>query len=247
VHTCLKLYIGLLVNIKHSDWCCAFRPQVVPLLGRFTELPGLLQSIGAPKQIDAILFDVGVSSMQFDCVERGFSLSRSGPLDMRMDADRYVTMYIMHDCMHTNCLLCDWNLSFIHQHHLRFSIHFSAPAISIRTQAHIFHVEHGLDGSPHSCESNSIGAKFYVGCPSWQPVLGGEPSHWRKHQLARHWEQTTAYSTAQWPLILQLVSSIWRPSSNLSVATWRAGCPYITKSKWDGAWLLLVKFTGFCG
>lgn len=59
--------------------------QVIPLLGKFSELPDLLvqHKIGI-NSIDGILFDFGCSSMQFDVGERGFSIAKDGPLDMRM-------------------------------------------------------------------------------------------------------------------------------------------------------------------
>lgn len=64
--------------------------RVIPLCGRFSELPSLLESINvATGSIDGILFDFGCSSMQFDQAERGFSISANGPLDMRMDKNRY--------------------------------------------------------------------------------------------------------------------------------------------------------------
>ncbi|XP_035221476.1 12S rRNA N4-methylcytidine methyltransferase-like isoform X2 [Stegodyphus dumicola] len=63
-----------------------YRSSVTPLLGRFSEVQDVLKEVGVlPNSIDGILIDAGCSSMQMDCPERGFSVSKNGPLDMRMD------------------------------------------------------------------------------------------------------------------------------------------------------------------
>ncbi len=63
-----------------------FRMLTVPYDAIESELANLGIS-----EIDAILFDLGVSSMQLDQQSRGFSYAKSAPLDMRMDATKGVT------------------------------------------------------------------------------------------------------------------------------------------------------------
>lgn len=66
--------------------------RLVP--GNFKDLDRHLTHLGI-EQVDGILLDLGVSSMQLDQPEKGFSFMREGPLDMRMDPSNPLTAEII--------------------------------------------------------------------------------------------------------------------------------------------------------
>ncbi len=67
-----------------------FGDRVFLMHGNFSEMGRIAHELGI-REVDGILLDVGVSSLQIDTDIRGFSFMRDAPLDMRMDTTCGIT------------------------------------------------------------------------------------------------------------------------------------------------------------
>lgn len=93
-HPEIEIYIGCDQDEKAleiaKETLIPWKDKMVFVHKNFSEIDQILQE-NKVSCVDGFLCDIGISSMQVDLGERGFSFSKEGPLDMRMDQKSALT------------------------------------------------------------------------------------------------------------------------------------------------------------
>ena len=80
--------VGRLVGVDRDPDAIRLATERLARFGeRFTAVRTRFSDVPAEDRVDGVLYDLGVSSMQLDRGDRGFSYRAGGPLDMRMERE----------------------------------------------------------------------------------------------------------------------------------------------------------------
>ncbi len=100
-----KLSTGRLIGIDRDmdaisvceERLSEFKDNVTFVNRNFHDIVSVLDTLSIP-QINGAVLDLGVSSYQLDCAERGFSYNHDAPLDMRMDkTERFSAYHVVNE------------------------------------------------------------------------------------------------------------------------------------------------------
>jgi len=84
----LRSGVGRLIGVDRDPDAIRLATERLSRFGeRFTAVRTRFSDVPAEDRVDGVLYDLGVSSMQLDRGERGFSYRTPGPLDMRMERE----------------------------------------------------------------------------------------------------------------------------------------------------------------
>jgi 16S rRNA (cytosine1402-N4)-methyltransferase len=76
--------------LQHASLALKGDPRVTLVKANFADILNVLKNLSL-SEVDSVLMDIGVSSLQLDSPLRGFSFQQNGPLDMRMDTSASLT------------------------------------------------------------------------------------------------------------------------------------------------------------